>query len=154
AAIERVGRTYDATIFRIAHLIRAAADRRIERAIVVTGLVTERGTEPRAVRRLSITGAACDHQDAKQPVWGPHGRATCFDRVCSFNDNSRMRGSRSGRIKVEPDIVSRPMTWYRIALARPGAPQLVAAEGEHMGQAIAQARDQLQDSWPIAVEHA
>ncbi|HEY5928126.1 MAG TPA: hypothetical protein VIV11_40845 [Kofleriaceae bacterium] len=45
-------------------------------------------------------------------------------------------------------------TWYRVALARPGAPQLVAASGEHMGQAIAEARDHLRGSWPIAVEHA
>ncbi|HUS27746.1 MAG TPA: hypothetical protein VMZ53_04540 [Kofleriaceae bacterium] len=46
-------------------------------------------------------------------------------------------------------------TWYRIALARAGAPtQLVAASGEHMGQAIAEARDHVAGSWPVAVEHA
>jgi hypothetical protein len=45
-------------------------------------------------------------------------------------------------------------TWYRVALARPGAPQLVAASGEHMGQAIAEAQDHITGSWPIAVEHA
>ncbi len=45
-------------------------------------------------------------------------------------------------------------TWYRIALARPGAPQLVAASGEHMGQAIAEAQDHVIGSWPIAVENA
>jgi len=45
-------------------------------------------------------------------------------------------------------------TWYRVALARPGAPQLVAASGEHMGQAIAEAREHLAGSWAIAVEHA
>jgi hypothetical protein len=45
-------------------------------------------------------------------------------------------------------------TWYRVALARPGAPQLVAASGEHMGQAIAEAQQHMTGSWPIAVEHA
>lgn len=45
-------------------------------------------------------------------------------------------------------------TWYRVALARPGAPQLVAASGEHMGQAIAEAAEHVTGSWPIAVEHA
>lgn len=45
-------------------------------------------------------------------------------------------------------------TWYRVALARPGAPQLVAASGEHMGQAIAEAQERIPGSWPIAVEHA
>lgn len=46
-------------------------------------------------------------------------------------------------------------TWFRIALARPGvAPQIVAASGEHMGQAIAEAREHVAGSWPIAVEHA
>lgn len=45
--------------------------------------------------------------------------------------------------------------WYRVALARTGAPpQIVAASGEHMGQAIAEARDHVPGSWPIAVEHA
>ncbi len=44
--------------------------------------------------------------------------------------------------------------WYRIALARPGAPQLVAASGEHMGQAIAEAQEHVTGSWPIAVEQA
>lgn len=48
-------------------------------------------------------------------------------------------------------VVSR--TWYRVALARPGAPQLVAASGEHMGQAIAEAQEHITGSWPIAVEH-
>jgi hypothetical protein len=52
--------------------------------------------------------------------------------------------------------VTKPVTrtWYRIALARPGAPQLVLASGEHMGQAIAEAQDHVAGSWPIAVEHA
>jgi hypothetical protein len=45
-------------------------------------------------------------------------------------------------------------TWYRVALARPGAPQLVAASGEHMGQAIAEAQQFLASSWPIAIENA
>lgn len=45
-------------------------------------------------------------------------------------------------------------TWYRVALARPGAPQLVAASGEHMGQAIAEAEEHVRGSWPIAVETA
>lgn len=46
-------------------------------------------------------------------------------------------------------------TWFRIALARTGAsPQLVAASGEHMGQAIAEAREHVPHSWPVAVEHA
>ena len=45
-------------------------------------------------------------------------------------------------------------TWYRVALARPGAPQLVAASGDHMGQAIAEARDHLTGSWAIAVDNA
>jgi hypothetical protein len=47
-------------------------------------------------------------------------------------------------------------TWYKIALARSGgAPvQLVAASGEHMGQAIAHARAQVSDSWAIAVDNA
>ena len=46
-------------------------------------------------------------------------------------------------------------TWYRVALARTGAPaQLVAASGEHMGQAIAEAREHVVGSWPVAVEHA
>ena len=45
-------------------------------------------------------------------------------------------------------------TWYRVALARRGPPQLVAASGEHMGQAIAEAQDHISGSWPIAVEHA
>ena len=45
-------------------------------------------------------------------------------------------------------------TWYRVALARPGAPQLVAASGEHMGQAIAEAQEHVSGSWPIAVDNA
>jgi hypothetical protein len=46
-------------------------------------------------------------------------------------------------------------TWYHVALARPAdAPVLVAASGEHMGQAIAEAQAQVAGSWPIAVEHA
>jgi hypothetical protein len=46
-------------------------------------------------------------------------------------------------------------TWYRVALARPGVPvQLVAASGEHMGQAIAEARDHVAGSWAIAVDNA
>jgi hypothetical protein len=52
--------------------------------------------------------------------------------------------------------VAKPVsrTWYRVALARPSAPQLVAASGEHMGQAIAEAQEHVAGSWPIAVEHA
>jgi len=46
-------------------------------------------------------------------------------------------------------------TWYRVALARENGPtQLVAASGEHMGQAVAEARDHVAGSWPVAVEHA
>lgn len=45
-------------------------------------------------------------------------------------------------------------TWYRIALAGKGDPQLVASSGEHMGQAIAEAQEHVAGSWPIAVEHA
>ena len=44
--------------------------------------------------------------------------------------------------------------WYRVALAQSGAAKLVAASGEHMGQAIAEAQDHVTGSWPIAVEHA
>src|SRR5262245_41029693 len=63
-----------------------------------------------------------------------------------------MLGQRSG---VESGVAkSVTRTWYRVALARPGAPQLVAASGEHMGHAIAEAVDHLTGSWPIAVEHA
>jgi hypothetical protein len=52
---------------------------------------------------------------------------------------------------VTKPVVSR--TWYRVALARPEAPQLVASSGEHMGQAIAEAQDFMTGSWPVAVEH-
>ena len=46
-------------------------------------------------------------------------------------------------------------TWYRIALAREGKPpQLVAASGAHMGQAISEAQEHVDGSWPIAVENA
>jgi hypothetical protein len=46
-------------------------------------------------------------------------------------------------------------TWYRIALARPGgAPRLVAAAGEHMGQAIAAAEHEVAGSFAIGIEHA
>jgi hypothetical protein len=45
-------------------------------------------------------------------------------------------------------------TWYRVALATAGSRQLVAASGEHMGQAIAEAQEHVAGSWPIAVEHA
>lgn len=45
--------------------------------------------------------------------------------------------------------------WYRIALARPdGTKQLVAAAGEHMGQAIAAAEQAVTDSHAIGVEQA
>ena len=45
--------------------------------------------------------------------------------------------------------------WYRIALARSaGAPQLVAASGEHMGQAIDNAQRAVHGSWAVAIEHA
>jgi hypothetical protein len=54
---------------------------------------------------------------------------------------------------VAPKAVTR--TWYRVALARAGAPtQLVAASGEHMGQAIAEAREHISGSWPVAVANA
>jgi hypothetical protein len=53
---------------------------------------------------------------------------------------------------VTKPVVTR--TWYRVALARPGAPQLVAASGEHMGQAIAEAQEHVSGSWPIAVDNA
>ncbi|MDB4959954.1 MAG: hypothetical protein JWO36_7523 [Myxococcales bacterium] len=46
-------------------------------------------------------------------------------------------------------------TWYRIALSRPGgAPRLVAAAGEHMGQAIAAAEHEVAGSFAIGVEKA
>lgn len=46
-------------------------------------------------------------------------------------------------------------TWYHVALGREaGAPVLVAASGEHMGQAIAEAQAHVPGSWPIAVDHA
>lgn len=45
--------------------------------------------------------------------------------------------------------------WYRVALARAGVPTvLVAASGEHMGQAIAEARDHFAGSWAVAVDNA
>jgi hypothetical protein len=53
--------------------------------------------------------------------------------------------------------VAKPVTrhWYRVAVAREGgAPQLVAASGEHMGQAIAEARHALDHAWPVAVDNA
>ena len=46
-------------------------------------------------------------------------------------------------------------TWYRIALARPsGAPALIAAQGEHLGAAIAAAEAHVAGSHAIAVEVA
>ena len=46
-------------------------------------------------------------------------------------------------------------TWYHVALDQPGgAPVLVAASGEHMGQAIAEAQAHVPGSWPLAVDHA
>lgn len=46
-------------------------------------------------------------------------------------------------------------TWYHVALAREGAaPVLVAASGEHMGQAVTEAQAHVPGSWPIAVDHA
>jgi hypothetical protein len=46
-------------------------------------------------------------------------------------------------------------SWFRVGLATPsGAPQLVLASGEHMGQAIAEAESELAGSWAIAVDHA
>ena len=45
-------------------------------------------------------------------------------------------------------------TWYHVALAREaGAPVLVAASGEHMGQAVAEAQAHVAGSWPVAVDH-
>jgi hypothetical protein len=52
-----------------------------------------------------------------------------------------------------PRAVTR--TWYRIALARPGSPStLVAAAGEHMGEAVAAAQRHAPGSFAIAVELA
>jgi hypothetical protein len=46
-------------------------------------------------------------------------------------------------------------TWYHVALDKPdGTPVLVAASGEHMGQAIAEAQAHVPGSWPLAVDHA
>ena len=46
-------------------------------------------------------------------------------------------------------------SWYRVALATPtGAPQLVLANGEHAGQAIAEAQKELAGSWAIAFDVA
>lgn len=46
-------------------------------------------------------------------------------------------------------------TWYRVALARTGVTtSLVAASGEHMGQAVDEAREHLAGSWPVAVDNA
>jgi len=46
-------------------------------------------------------------------------------------------------------------TWYRVALDRPGrAPLLVAAAGEHLGQALQAATDHVSGAWPLAVEVA
>lgn len=46
-------------------------------------------------------------------------------------------------------------SWYRVALARAGRPvEVVAASGEHVGQAIAEARDHVDGSWPVAVATA
>ena len=45
-------------------------------------------------------------------------------------------------------------SWYRVAIAtKTGAPQLLLAGGEHMGQAIADAAKEL-SGWPIAVDPA
>jgi hypothetical protein len=46
-------------------------------------------------------------------------------------------------------------SWYRVALATTaGAPQLVLASGEHVGQAVAEAVKELSGSWAIAVDPA
>ncbi|MEO8548840.1 MAG: hypothetical protein ABI678_02660 [Kofleriaceae bacterium] len=46
-------------------------------------------------------------------------------------------------------------SWFRVALATPtGAPQLVLANGEHAGQAIAEAEKELAGSWAIAFDVA
>lgn len=46
-------------------------------------------------------------------------------------------------------------SWFRVALATPtGAPQLVLANGEHAGQAIAEAQKELAGSWAIAFDPA
>ncbi|MGE0872920.1 MAG: hypothetical protein AB7P03_30475 [Kofleriaceae bacterium] len=46
-------------------------------------------------------------------------------------------------------------TWYQLALARPGSPPvLVAAQGEHLGAAIAAAQRQYRDSYAMAAELA
>jgi hypothetical protein len=43
-------------------------------------------------------------------------------------------------------------SWYRVAVAtKTGAPQLLLASGEHMGQAIAEAAKEI-SGWPIAVD--
>jgi len=45
--------------------------------------------------------------------------------------------------------------WFRVALASDtAAPRLVAASGEHMGQAIAEATRASDRPWPVAVDHA
>ncbi|MGE5182266.1 MAG: hypothetical protein ACM31C_09395 [Acidobacteriota bacterium] len=53
--------------------------------------------------------------------------------------------------------MAKPVTrhWYRVALARDGkASELVAASGEHMGHAIAEAQHAIDHAWPVAVEAA
>lgn len=45
-------------------------------------------------------------------------------------------------------------SWYRIALAHGDARTLVAASGEHLGEALAAALHRIPASWPIAVDPA
>lgn len=50
---------------------------------------------------------------------------------------------------------SETRTWYRVALDRPNqAPLLVAAAGEHLGQALQAATEHVTGSWPLGVEVA
>jgi hypothetical protein len=54
-------------------------------------------------------------------------------------------------------VAAKPETriWYRVALDRPGrTPLVVAASGEHLGQALQAAQDHVAGSWPLAVEVA
>src|SRR5579863_6616917 len=45
--------------------------------------------------------------------------------------------------------------WYRVALAQPSGPgRLVAASGEHLGQAIAEAERAVPGAWATAIEPA
>ena len=45
-------------------------------------------------------------------------------------------------------------SWYRVAVATPGTPRLVAASGEHVGQALDVAGRHVPGGFPIAIEAA